>query len=442
MAAVNLRFAPSPTGLLHVGNARVALVNWLFARQRGGRFLLRLDDTDSERSDPAFADAIERDLRWMGLEWDGKARQSDRLARYAAVAEALKTAGRLYPCYETPEELSLKRKAQRAAGRPPRYDRAALHLGEAERQALEAQGRRPHWRFRLEDRDVVWQDLVRGEQHFAALHLSDPVLLREDGRPLYTFTSVVDDADFAITQVIRGEDHVANTAVQIQLFEALGAPLPAFAHLPLLVDAQGQGLSKRLGSLSLAQLREAGLEAMALNSYLARLGTSDAIELRLSLEELARELDLSHTGRAQPRFDEAELWLLNAKLLHQLPFAAVAGRLPGLDEALWLAVRGNLTRMGEAADWLTVRDGPLSPVIKEPAFLAAAAELLPPEPWDVGTWRLWTEAVKAATGRKGRALFHPLRLALTARESGPEMASLLPLIGRGRVCRRLLGERA
>lgn len=442
MAAVNLRFAPSPTGLLHVGNARVALVNWLFARQRGGRFLLRLDDTDSERSAPAFADAIERDLRWMGLEWDGKARQSDRLARYAAVAEELKTAGRLYPCYETPEELSLKRKAQRAAGRPPRYDRAALHLGEAERQALEAQGRRPHWRFRLEDRDVVWQDLVRGEQHFAALHLSDPVLLREDGRPLYTFTSVVDDADFAITQVIRGEDHVANTAVQIQLFEALGAPLPAFAHLPLLVDAQGQGLSKRLGSLSLAQLREAGLEAMALNSYLARLGTSDAIELRLSLEELARELDLSHTGRAQPRFDEAELWLLNAKLLHQLPFAAVAGRLPGLDEALWLAVRGNLTRMGEAADWLTVRDGPLSPVIEEPAFLAAAAELLPPEPWDVGTWRLWTEAVKAATGRKGRALFHPLRLALTARESGPEMASLLPLIGRGRVCRRLLGERA
>ena len=440
MSAPFVRFAPSPTGRLHVGNGRIAVVNWLFARQQGGRFLLRLDDTDAERSTAAFAAGIETDLAWLGLAWDSFARQSDRLAHYTNAAERLKASGRLYPCYETPEELGLKRKAQLAAGRPPRYDRAALRLSADERRALEGAGRRPHWRFRLEDRDVAWADLVRGEQHYAALHLSDPVLLREDGRPLYTLSSTVDDLELGITHVIRGEDHVANTAVQIELFEALGGPVPSFAHLPLLVDASGAGLSKRLGSLSLESLRDAGIEPLTLVSYLAKLGSSDAIEVRGSLSELEREFDLAHLGRAAPRFDPADLATLNAKLLHLLPFAAVTGRVPGLDAALWLAIRGNLATLAEADAWVVVRDGPLAPVVEDAAFLAAAASLLPPEPWDAATWKIWTEAVKTATGRKGRALFHPLRLALTAREQGPEMAALLPLIGRARAARRLAGQ--
>jgi glutamyl-tRNA synthetase len=442
MSAPFVRFAPSPTGRLHVGNGRIAVVNWLFARQQGGRFLLRLDDTDAERSTAAFAGGIETDLAWLGLAWDSFARQSDRLAHYTGAAERLKASGRLYPCYETPEELGLKRKAQLAAGRPPRYDRAALRLSADERRALEAAGRRPHWRFRLEDRDVAWADLVRGEQHYAALHLSDPVLLREDGRPLYTLSSTVDDLELGITHVIRGEDHVANTAVQIELFEALGGPVPTFAHLPLLVDAGGAGLSKRLGSLSLESLRVQGIEPLTLVSYLAKLGSSDAIEVRGSLGELVREFDLSHLGRAAPRFDPADLATLNAKLLQLLPFAAVAGRVAGLDEALWLAVRGNLATLSEADAWVVVRDGPLAPVVEDAEFLAAAASLLPPEPWDAATWKNWTEAAKVATGRKGRALFHPLRLALTAREQGPEMATLLPLIGRARAARRLAGQAA
>jgi len=437
-----LRFAPSPTGRLHVGNAYIALANWLFARRTQGWFLLRLDDTDRERSTPEYAAAVTTDLAWFGLAWDAFARQSDRLALYAEAAQRLRASGRLYPCYETPEELSLKRRAQRARGLPPRYDRAALALSAAERQALEAAGRRAHWRFRLEERDVAWQDLVRGEQHYAAQHLSDPVLLREDGRPLYTFTSAVDDLAFGITHVVRGEDHVANTSAQIQLFEALGGPVPSFAHLPLLLDASGQGLSKRLGSLSLAGLREAGLEPLALACYLARHGTSDAVELRASLEALAADFTFTRIGHGAPRFDEADLWQLNAKLLHTLPFAQVAGRLEGLDEPLWLAIRGNLQRFADVAPWLAVRDGPLQPEIEDPGFCTEAARLLPPEPWDGGTWRTWTQALQAATGRKGRALFHPLRLALTARGQGPEMAALLPLIGRERAERRLAGAPA
>lgn len=438
--APRVRFAPSPTGLLHLGNARAALVNWLFARRHGGSFLLRLDDTDRERSREQHVADIEADLRWLGLVWTERTRQSERLPHYAAAAEALRAGGRLYPCYETETELALKRRAQQAQGLPPRYDRAALALSEKERRALEADGHRPHWRFLLQDGEVHWDDLVQGPKTFQGQHLSDPVLVRHDGLPLYTLSSVVDDLAFGITHVIRGEDHVSNTAVQLQITRALGGAVPTYAHLPLMVDAEGKGLSKRLGSLSLGQLRELGLEPLALASYLAKLGTADAIQLRGSLDELAAELDLARFNRAQPHFDERELWQLNARRVHALDFAAVAGRVPGLDAPLWNAVRGNLTRVAEAADWVAVRDGPLKPLAEDGAFLAQAAALLPPEPFDGGTWRQWTEAVKAATGRKGRALFHPLRLALTARESGPEMAALLPLIGRDRVEKRLAGE--
>ncbi len=445
--AVTVRFAPSPTGLLHVGNARVALINWLFARARGGRMLLRYDDTDRDRSRPEYVAAIAEDLAWLGLDWQETAFQSERLERYEAAAQRLRAAGRLYACYETPEELEAKRRRLLMRRLPPVYDRAGLALSDADRARLEAEGRRPHWRFLLDAGDVRWDDLARGPSHADAASLSDPVLIRADGTFLYTLPSVVDDIDFAVTHVVRGEDHVTNTAAQIQVFEALGATAPAFAHLPLLTDAEGQGLSKRLGSASLRDLRARGIEPLALTSLLARLGTSDAIELAPDLDHLAQGFDFSHFSRATPRFDEHELDHLNARLLHGLDWSEAAPRLAalGLSEAgadFWLAVRGNLTHLAEAADWWRVVAGPCAPVIEDGELAAAAAALLPSEPWDETTWGAWTASVKENTGRKGKALFHPLRLALTGRESGPDLKSLLPLIGRERAVRRLAGEAA
>ncbi|WP_366556325.1 glutamate--tRNA ligase [Aquibaculum sediminis] len=444
---MKVRFAPSPTGLLHVGNARVALLNWLWARKEGGTFLLRLDDTDRERSTQVYAEAICRDLVWLGLTWDETARQSDRMERYADAVERLKEAGRLYPCWESAEDLELKRKLAMKAGRPPIYDRAALGLSDAEKQSLLDAGGKPHWRFKLDHSAIEWADAVRGPQHFGGQHLSDPVLLREDGRPLYTLSSVVDDIELGVTHVLRGEDHVANTAVQIQLFTALGGSVPVFAHLPLIADASGQGLSKRLGSLSLASLREQGLEPMALNSYLARLGTSDPIEAHTEMESLVAGYDISRFGRATPKFDPQELEPLNARVLQQLPYEAVAetfseaGR-TDFGAALWEAVRGNLARRQDALEWYQVVRGSIAPRIEDPKFCATAAELLPQEPWDQSTWKDWTAAVKQASGRKGRQLFLPLRLALTGRESGPELKDLLPLIGREKVRKRLLSASA
>jgi len=444
---VALRFAPSPTGLLHVGNARIALVNWLFARHAGGAFILRLDDTDRERSRPEYAAAVERDLAWLGLEWDRLERQSDRLARYEAAAARLREAGRLYPCYESEEELAGKRRAALGRGRPPLYDRAALALSAADRATLEAEGRRPHWRFRLEDGPIAWDDLVRGPARFEAANLGDPVLVRADARPLYTLTSVVDDIELAVTHVIRGEDHVANTATQMQIFAALGdAPgRVAFAHLPLLTDARGKGLAKRLGGLSLAKLREEGVEAMAILSLLAHLGTADAVEPCLALEDLAAGFDLARFGRAAPKFDRAELDRLNARLLHLTPFVAAAPRLAALgladaDEAFWEAVRPNLARLADAVGWWRVCRGDIDPVIEDPDFAAAAAALLPPEPWNGDTWKTWTGAVAEQTGRKGKTLFRPLRLALTGLDHGPELRALLPHIGRARARARLGGK--
>ncbi len=432
-----VRFAPSPTGRLHVGNIRTALVNWLFARQQGGRFLLRLDDTDTERSTDEFARGIEEDLRWLGLAWDLFDRQSDRLHRYADAAERLKGAGRLYPCFETPEELSLKRKAQVNAGKPPVYDRGALRLSESERTEI-AKTVVPHWRLRLEPGRIEWNDRVRGPVHFEAENLSDPVLLRADGRPIYTLATVVDDIDLGVTDVIRGEDHVANTAIQIQLFQALGAAVPHFAHMTLIADAAGEGLSKRLGSLSIASLREDGIEPMTINSLLAHLGTSDAVEPYLSLGDLAKHFDLGHFGRATPKFDPEELPRLNHRLIQHLDYASVKDRLPpGADERAWLALRPNLTRVADVAEWLPVIHGPIRPEVADPAFADAAAALLPPEPWSEATWAEWTKGVAKATGRKGKELYLPLRLALTGRSHGPELKSLLVLIGRERALARL-----
>jgi len=445
--SITVRFAPSPTGRLHVGNARVALVNWLFARREAGRFLLRLDDTDRERSRADFATAIEADLRWLGLDWDLFARQSDRLDRYQAAADRLKAAGRLYPCWETAEELDFRRKLALSLGRPPIYDRAALALTPEQIARYRDEGRQPHWRFRLEPGDVRWDDRVRGPSHGDTAHLSDPVLIRADGSFLYTLPSVVDDLDFAVTDVVRGEDHVTNTVAQIQLFEALGGPVPRFAHLPLLVGADGGELSKRLGSGSLDDLRQRGIAPQALASLLAQLGTSEAITLKPDLASLAEIFAWDKFGRASPRFDLDALDRLDARLLHGLSFAEARSRLADLglaeaDEAFWLAVRANLSHSDEARDWWAICRTPLQPVIEEADFTRAAAALLPPEPWDEAIWSSWTNAVKAATGRKGKALFHPLRLALTGRENGPELKTLLPLIGRARALARLDGREA
>lgn len=445
---VKVRFAPSPTGRLHVGNIRVALINWLFARKHDGTFVLRLDDTDEERSTAEFAAGIEADLRWLGLHWDEFARQSDRYDRYAAAAERLKASGRLYPCYETPEELEVKRKIQLSRRLPPVYDRAALALTDADRARLEAEGRKPHWRFRLDDAvRVEWDDLVRGHTGVEMASLSDPVLIRADGTYLYTLPSVVDDIELGITHVLRGEDHVTNTAAQIQIFEALGGKVPVFAHFSLLVGASGEGLSKRTGALGVAELRGQGIEPMAILSLLARLGTADPVEPQTTLDALVEGFAIDRFGRAAAKFDPEELRTLNARILHQLPFEAVADRLRalGLEEAgadFWHAVRPNIGRLAEAADWWRVVRGPVTPVVSDPAFLAGAAALLPPAPWDQGTWRAWTTAVKDATGARGKALFMPLRLALTGLDHGPDLGELLPLIGPERARARLMGEAA
>jgi glutamyl-tRNA synthetase len=441
-----VRFAPSPTGLLHVGNARTAMLNWLFAKKEQGKFLLRLDDTDIGRSKPEYETAILEDMAWLGLTHDLFARQVERAEAHRAAAEKLKESGRLYPAYETAEELERRRKRQIAQHKPPVYDRAALALTPADRATLETQGRHPHWRFKLSQSKVRWRDLVRGDVEIDTAHLSDPVLIREDGSFLYTLPSVADDIAFAITHIVRGEDHVTNTAAQIEIFEALGAAVPAFAHFPLLIGAGGEALSKRIGSLSLREIRESGIEPLALACYLAKTGTSDAIELKPSLDMLAAEFAFDKIGRAPAHFDPKELEGLNARLLHSLPYTEVRARLEALgipaSEAFWEAVKPNLTRLSDAADLWTLVAGPVTPVIEDAGFTAKAAELLPPEPWDDLTWSAWTGAVAAATGTKGRTLYHPLRLALTGREHGPELRKLLPLIGRAKALARLKGERA
>lgn len=445
MSRPRVRFAPSPTGRLHLGNGRIALVNWLLAKSAGGAFVLRFDDTDKARSEERFVAGIEEDLRWLGLVWDERHRQSERMDRYRSVFEKLVADGRLYPCYETPEELEAKRKRRLRQRLPPIYDRAALELTDAERKTFVTEGRRAHWRFKLDDAEIAWDDLVLGPKNFDTRNLSDPVVVREDGTFLYMLPSAIDDVDMKITHVVRGEDHVTNAALQIQMMEALDAPAPAFAHLPLMLDASGGPLSKREGALSLEDIRARGIEPGAVVALLAALGSSEAPDPAADLSALAARFDISRFGRAGPRFDPAELGALNAKVLHAMPFAKVEDRLAaaglgGAGEAFWHAVGGNLNAFEDAKAWHAVCFGRIDPVLEDPALLAAAARLLPPEPWDEATWGAWTKAVGAETGKKGKALFHPLRLALTGRDQGPEMKALLPLIGRSRALGRLGGR--
>ncbi|HAK62679.1 MAG TPA: glutamate--tRNA ligase [Alphaproteobacteria bacterium] len=445
---VRVRFAPSPTGRLHVGNARTALLNYLFARKEGGEFVLRIDDTDRERSTKEYEDGIVQDLAWLGLAHDAFLRQSERFHIYAQAIEELKARGLLYPCYETAQELELKRKVQLGRGQPPVYDRAALKLTDAQKQEFAARNTSPHWRFLLPHESIAWRDLVHGEVAIHTQTLSDPVLLRADGQPLYTLPSICDDIGLGISHVIRGEDHLTNTAVQIALFRALGAEPPHFAHFPLLTGAGGENLSKRFGSLSVESLRREGLEPMALNSLLARLGTSDPVEPRQRLEELAAGFDLTHIGRASVKFDPQDLRLMNARILHGLPYTGAEARLKAIGVGggapFWEMARANLTLFSEAAEWWRVAAGPVAPVIAESDadFVAEAESLLPAADFSDSTWGAWTKAVTARTGRKGRDLFLPLRLALTGLDHGPEMKSLLVFIGPERAHARLRGERA
>ncbi|ANU06509.1 glutamate--tRNA ligase [Paraurantiacibacter namhicola] len=442
---VTTRFAPSPTGRLHVGNIRTALHNWMLARKNGGRFLLRIDDTDAERSREDYVDAIRADLAWLGLEPDGEERQSQRLALYEAAFENLRDAGRVYPAYETAQELELKRKIQLGRGLPPIYDRAALALTDEDRAAKDAEGIAPHWRFRLDhDEPIRWEDGVRGPQKFDPAQLSDPVIRRADGSWLYMLPSAVDDIDMGVTHVLRGEDHVSNTAVQIQMFTALHAaqetaaePHPDFAHEALLVGREGK-LSKRLGSLGCDAFRERDIEPEALVALLARLGTSMPVEPIAEREKLVESFDLSTFGRAPAKFDDAELERVNTAIVHQLPFEHVAGRLPdGMGEDGWLAVRPNLETVAQAGEYWAIVTGPIAPAeleAEDRAYVGEAAQALE---WGEDPWQALTTRLKDSTGRKGKALFLPLRLALTGRASGPDMGAILPLIGEDAARERL-----
>ena len=440
------RFAPSPTGHLHVGNIRTALHNWLLAEQgrqgpQGGRFLLRIDDTDAARSREEYVTAIRADLAWLGIVAEDETRQSERTELYEREFARLKAAGRVYPCWETPQELDLRRKVLLGRGLPPIYDRAALTLSEADKAAQIAAGDLPHWRFLLDrDEPIAWEDGIRGPQNFDAAAMSDPVIRRADGSWLYMLPSAIDDIDMGVTQILRGEDHVSNTAAQVQMFTALGAPIPAFAHEALLVGSEGK-LSKRLGSLGVAEMRENGIEPQAIVALLGRLGTSDPVDPALDGTALAKTFDLTHFGRAPARFDEAELARVNAAVVHALPYEAVAARLPDeMDAGAWETVRPNLAHVHEAHDWWQVVIGPIAvPELtdEDHAYLAQAAQMLGGLPWSDGIWKTLTNALKEATGRKGKTLFLPLRLALTGMEHGPDMGALLPLIGRDAALARL-----
>lgn len=430
------RFAPSPTGYIHVGNLRTALMNYLIARKTGGTFILRLDDTDQERSKQEYADAIMADLDWLGLHWDRVERQSLRMGRYAEAADGLRAAGRFYECFESPTELDLKRKKLLNMHRPPVYDRASLKLSDADKARLRAEGRAGYWRFLLDQERIEWQDGILGPISIDAASVSDPVLIKADGQVLYTFASSVDDIDMRVTHIVRGADHVTNTATQIQIMKALGGTPPEFAHHSLLTGAKGEELSKRLGTLSLRDLRARGVEPMALLSLMARLGSSKPVELAGTIDELVAGFDVGSFGAAPTKFDAEDLFPLTRAHVQGLPFATVAARIAalGVPEALapafWDVARGNITVLADLEGWWQLfRDG-AEPLVDEAdrAFVTEALAMLPPRPWTRATWGEWTAAVKAATGRKGKELFMPLRKALTGRENGPEMADVMALL--------------
>ena len=441
---VKVRFAPSPTGFLHIGNFRTALVNFLFARKEKGHFMLRIDDTDHERSSLEFEKAIIEDLSWMNFKWDSLEKQSNRLKRYDEALETLLDKKRAYACYETAEELSLKRKAQLSSGKPPVYDRSSLRLSDSDVADLKAKGNKPHYRFLLDHSEVIWNDLIKGGSKYHMSSLSDPVILREDGRVIYTLASVVDDIDFDITHILRGEDHMTNSAAQIQLFEALGSAAPNLGHLSLLTDISGAGLSKRLGSLSLKDLRNEGIHPMAISSLLSKVGTSDPVEIKKEIETIILYFDINKFGKSKSKFDKNELSLLNSKIYQLIDFEEINEDLKKMNISItkefWNLIRGNIALLKNVKDWWDICFGIIDSIIENQDFLDSALEALPKDQFNEKTWSTWTQKLSQKTGKKGKELYMPLRLCLTGQNKGPEMADLILMMGRDKVIKRLSNQ--
>ena len=439
-----VRFAPSPTGYLHIGNFRTALINFLFAKNKNGHFMLRIDDTDDERSLKKYEDAIKEDLSWVGINWDSLEKQSSRLSYYDQALQKLLDKKRAYPCFETAEELSLKRKKQLSSGKPPIYDRSALNLSDSDIADLKAKGRSPHYRFLLDHKDVNWNDLVKGASQYNMSNLSDPVIIREDGRVIYTLASVVDDIDFEVTDILRGEDHMTNSAAQIQLFEALESSPPNLGHLSLLTDISGAGLSKRLGSISLRDLKDEGFQPMAISSLLSKVGTSDAVEIFRDINQIISDFDISKFGKSKPKFDKNELRGLNSKLFKLLDFSDISNQLKKfnfkISSDFWELVKGNIENLEELELWWNIIYGNIEPKYNDENFLNTALETLPEGNFDKNTWTNWTSILMEETGRKGKELYNPLRMCLTGQNKGPEMATLVFLMGRGKVLERLTNK--
>ena len=441
---VKVRFAPSPTGFLHIGNFRTALVNFLFARKEKGHFMLRIDDTDHERSSLEFEKAIIEDLSWMNFKWDSLEKQSNRLKRYDEALETLLDKKRAYACYETAEELSLKRKAQLSSGKPPVYDRSSLRLSDSDVADLKAKGKKPHYRFLLDHSEVIWNDLIKGGSKYHMSSLSDPVILREDGRVIYTLASVVDDIDFDITHILRGEDHMTNSAAQIQLFEALGSAAPNLGHLSLLTDISGAGLSKRLGSLSLKDLRNEGIHPMAISSLLSKVGTSDPVEIKKEIETIILYFDINKFGKSKSKFDKNELSILNSKIYQLIDFEEINEDLKKMNISItkefWNLIRGNIALLKNVKDWWDICFGTIDSIIENQDFLDSALEVLPTDQFNEKTWSTWTKKLSEETGKKGKELYMPLRLCLTGQNKGPEMADLILMMGRDKVIKRLSNQ--
>ena len=439
-----VRFAPSPTGYLHIGNFRTALINFLFAKNKNGHFMLRIDDTDDERSLKKYEDAIKEDLSWVGINWDSLEKQSSRLSYYDQALQKLLDKKRAYPCFETAEELSLKRKKQLSSGKPPIYDRSALNLSDSDIADFKAKGRSPHYRFLLDHKDVNWNDLVKGTSQYNMSNLSDPVIIREDGRVIYTLASVVDDIDFEVTDILRGEDHMTNSAAQIQLFEALESSPPNLGHLSLLTDISGAGLSKRLGSISLRDLKDEGFQPMAISSLLSKVGSSDAIEIFRDINQIISDFDISKFGKSKPKFDKNELRGLNSKLFKMLDFSDISNQLKKfnfkISSDFWELVKGNIENLEELELWWNIIYGNIEPKYNDENFLNTALETLPEGNFDKNTWTNWTSILMEETGRKGKELYNPLRMCLTGQNKGPEMATLVFLMGRGKVLERLTNK--
>ena len=438
---MKVRFAPSPTGHLHIGNFRTALVNFLFARKNNGHFMLRIDDTDQERSLIEYENAIKEDLSWMNIGWDSLEKQSSRLSCYDNALQILLNKKRAYPCFETADELSLKRKSQLSSGKPPIYDRSSLKLSDSEIADLKSKGKKPHYRFLLNHIDVNWDDLVKGESKYNMSNLSDPVILREDGRVIYTLASVVDDIDFEVTDILRGEDHMTNSAAQIQLFEALGSSPPRLGHLSLLTDISGEGLSKRLGSLSLKDLRQEGFQPMAISSLLSKVGTSDAIDIFKNINQIIDDFDINKFGKSKPKFDKVELLNLNAKFFQLTNFNDISNQLNTLDFEIttefWNLIKGNINTFNDIKFWWDIVYGKIKTINDDHEFTHLALKTLPNDSFDKNTWSTWTSLLMKESGRKGKDLFKPLRLCLTGQNNGPEMANLVLTMGRQKIVERL-----